>query len=145
MFKGIVFFRTQCSFSLIHTASLWWRWMSLSVGAVLLQRAGDGRLHPCAFFSRRLSAAEKNNDVGNRELSSWRWRSEETGWRNGTAFVVWTDHKNLAFKKKKKKKLAYVQMAKRLILGRIEGHYFSTILTSILGTVRLPGLRSCWC
>ena len=39
------------------------------VGAVLSQRSPDDqKLHPCAFFSRRLSPAEVNYDIGNREL-----------------------------------------------------------------------------
>ena len=39
------------------------------VGAVLSQRSAlDNKLHPCSFFSRRLSSAETNYDVGNREL-----------------------------------------------------------------------------
>lgn len=39
------------------------------MGAVLSQRTpGDQKLHPCAFFSRRLSPVECNYDVGNREL-----------------------------------------------------------------------------
>lgn len=38
------------------------------VGAVLSQHSGsDQKLHPCAFFSRKLSLVE-NNDVGDREL-----------------------------------------------------------------------------
>lgn len=41
----------------------------IGVSAVLSQRyAVDQKLHPCAFFSRRLSSAEMNYDVGNREL-----------------------------------------------------------------------------
>jgi len=41
----------------------------IAVGAVLSQRSSpDGKLHPCAFFSRKLSPAERNYDVGNREL-----------------------------------------------------------------------------
>ena len=37
------------------------------VGAVLSQRSpSDHKLHPCAFFSRRLSPPERNYDVGNR-------------------------------------------------------------------------------
>lgn len=36
------------------------------VGAVLSQRSPkDGKLHLCAFFSRRLSPAERNYDVSN--------------------------------------------------------------------------------
>ena len=39
------------------------------IGAVLSQRSEeDQRLHPCAFFSRRFTPAERNYDVGNREL-----------------------------------------------------------------------------
>ncbi|XP_047190425.1 uncharacterized protein LOC118319617 isoform X2 [Scophthalmus maximus] len=48
------------------------------VGAVLSQRsAGDKRLHPCAFFSRKLSPAEQNYDVGNRELLAVKLALEE--------------------------------------------------------------------
>ena len=78
------------------------------IGAVLSQRAEfDDQVHPCAFFSRRLTQAEKNYDVGNRELLSIHdalkeWRH----WLEGTSqpFVVLTDHKNLT----------YLRSAKRL-------------------------------
>ena len=78
------------------------------VGAVLSQRSkDDGLLHPCAFFSRKLSPAEKNYDVGNRELLAIHdalkeWRH----WLEGSCqpFVVLSDHKNLT----------YLQSAKRL-------------------------------
>lgn len=80
----------------------------VGVGAVLSQRSGsDHRLHPCAFFSRRLSPAEHNYDVGNRELLAIKLALEEwRHWLEGAElpFVVWTDHKNLA----------YIQSAKRL-------------------------------
>lgn len=76
----------------------------IGVGAVLSQRSKtDKKLHPCAFFSRRLSPAESNYDVGNRELLALEeWRH----WLEGSEipFIVWTDHKNLA----------YIQSAKRL-------------------------------
>ncbi|XP_061892869.1 uncharacterized protein LOC133642597 [Entelurus aequoreus] len=39
------------------------------IGALLSQRSCvDKWLHPCAFFSRRLSLEERNYDAGNREL-----------------------------------------------------------------------------
>lgn len=39
------------------------------IGAVLSQRHGQpGKLHPCAFFSRNLTSAERNYDVENKEL-----------------------------------------------------------------------------
>lgn len=71
------------------------------IGAVLSQRSdSDQKLHPCAFFSRRLTPAEMNYDVGNRELLAVvialkEWRH----WLEGSAqpFLVWTDHKNLSY------------------------------------------------
>ncbi|KAK3566607.1 hypothetical protein QTP86_001486 [Hemibagrus guttatus] len=68
------------------------------VGAVLSQQQEKPpRLHPCAFFSRKLNPAEANYDIGNRE-----WRH----WLEGAKhpFTVLTDHKNLE----------YLQAAKRL-------------------------------
>lgn len=71
------------------------------VGAVLSQRnPKDNKLHPCAFYSRRLSPAERNYDVGNRELLAVvRALQEWRHWLEGTdqPFIVWTDHKNLAY------------------------------------------------
>ncbi|KAI3374462.1 hypothetical protein L3Q82_006280 [Scortum barcoo] len=65
-------------------------------------RGPDARLHPCAFFSRRLTPAEANYDAwGNRELLAVKLALEEwRHWLEGAAepfFVVWTDHKNLAY------------------------------------------------
>ncbi len=73
----------------------------VGVGAVLSQRAtSDDKVHPCAFFSHRLSPAERNYDIGNRELLAVKLALEE--WRHwlegsGVPFVVWTDHKNLEY------------------------------------------------
>ncbi|KAK7922262.1 hypothetical protein WMY93_009164 [Mugilogobius chulae] len=78
------------------------------VGAVLSQRSPvDQKVHPCAFFSRRLSPAEHNYSIGDRELLAVKLALEE--WRHYLEgaehpFVVWTDHKNLA----------YIKTAKRL-------------------------------
>ncbi|KAG1934059.1 retrotransposable element [Pimephales promelas] len=80
----------------------------VGVGAILSQRSPvDERIHPCAFFSHRLTPAERNYDVGNRELLAIRlalgeWRH----WLEGSVvpFIVWTDHKNLE----------YIRSAKRL-------------------------------
>ncbi|KAL4007857.1 hypothetical protein ACER0C_001709 [Sarotherodon galilaeus] len=77
-------------------------------GAVLSQISPeDGRLHPCAFFSRRFSSAERNYDVGNRELLAVKLALEEwRHWLEGAVhpFVIWTDHRNLV----------YIRNAKRL-------------------------------
>ena len=78
------------------------------VGAVLSQRsAKDNKLHPCAFLSRKLSASERNYDVGNLELLAIKVALEEwRHWLEGAEqpFLVWTDHKNLE----------YLRTAKRL-------------------------------
>lgn len=78
------------------------------VGAILSQRHGSpAKLYPCAFFSRKLTAAERNYDVGNRELLAMKLALEEwRHWLEGAShpFVVLTDHKNLE----------YLRSAKRL-------------------------------
>uniref|UniRef100_A0AAQ4PQG4 Gypsy retrotransposon integrase-like protein 1 n=1 Tax=Gasterosteus aculeatus aculeatus TaxID=481459 RepID=A0AAQ4PQG4_GASAC len=78
------------------------------VGGILSQRHGKpAKLHPCAFFSRKLTSAERNYDVGNRELLAVKLAFEEwRHWLEGTKhpFVVLTDHRNLE----------YIQSAKRL-------------------------------
>ncbi|KAK3567115.1 hypothetical protein QTP86_010087, partial [Hemibagrus guttatus] len=54
---------------------------SNGLGAVLSQRHGEpGKLHPCAYYSRKLTAAECNYDVGNRELLAIKAALEE--WRH---------------------------------------------------------------
>ncbi len=80
----------------------------VGVGAVLSQRSSsDDKVHPCAYFSHRLSPTERNYDIGNRELLAVKLALEE--WRHwlegsGVPFIVWTDHKNLE----------YIKSAKRL-------------------------------
>ena len=77
------------------------------VGAILSQRSEqDGKVHPCAFLSRRLSKAERNYDVGNRELLAVKLALEEwRHWLEGAEhpFIVWTDHRNLEYIKKAKR------------------------------------------
>ncbi|KAK3570478.1 hypothetical protein QTP86_019826 [Hemibagrus guttatus] len=78
------------------------------VGAVLSQQQGNpSRLHPCAFFSRKLNPAEVNYDIGNRELLAVKLALKEwRHWLEGARhpFLVLTDHKNLE----------YLRAAKRL-------------------------------
>ncbi|KAI2647669.1 Transposon Ty3-G Gag-Pol polyprotein [Labeo rohita] len=71
------------------------------VGATLSQWHGDPPiLHPCAYFSKKLSPAEQNYDVGNRELLAIKLALEEwCHWLEGAQFpfTVITDHKNLQY------------------------------------------------
>lgn len=76
------------------------------VGAVLSQ-CFEGKLHPCAFFSHRLSPAERNYDIGDRDFLAVKLALEEwRHWLEGAKhpFIVWTEHKNLE----------YIRSAKRL-------------------------------
>uniref|UniRef100_A0A8C6KLF6 Gypsy retrotransposon integrase-like protein 1 n=1 Tax=Nothobranchius furzeri TaxID=105023 RepID=A0A8C6KLF6_NOTFU len=77
------------------------------VGAVLSQRSpSDNLLHPCAFFSKKLSPAEQNYDVGDRELLAVKLALEEwRHWLEGAEYpiIIWTDHKNLAYLKEAKR------------------------------------------
>ncbi|KAL0200166.1 hypothetical protein M9458_003353, partial [Cirrhinus mrigala] len=75
--------------------------LTTGVGAVLSQHHGTpARLHPCAYFSRKLSPAEVNYDIGNRELLAIKLALEEwRHWLEGAThpFQVFTDHKNLQY------------------------------------------------
>ncbi|KAK3566461.1 hypothetical protein QTP86_033942 [Hemibagrus guttatus] len=74
---------------------------SSGLGAILSQRHGEpGKLHPCAFYSRKLTAAEANYDVGNRELLAIKAALDEwRHWLEGARhpFQVLTDHRNLEY------------------------------------------------
>ncbi|KAL1249494.1 hypothetical protein QQF64_020499 [Cirrhinus molitorella] len=80
----------------------------LTAMAVLSQRQGNPpKMFPCAFYLHKLSPAERNYDVGNRELLAIKAALEEwRHWLEGAKhpFTVLTDHRNLE----------YLQTAKRL-------------------------------
>ncbi|KAK3542994.1 hypothetical protein QTP70_008721 [Hemibagrus guttatus] len=82
----------------------------IGVGAVLSQRSGPKvELHPCAYLSHRLTAPERNDDVGDRELLAVTLALEEwRHWLEGARqpFLIFTDDKNLT----------YLQQAKSLNL-----------------------------
>ncbi|XP_075427356.1 uncharacterized protein LOC142466384 [Ascaphus truei] len=73
----------------------------VGAGAVLSQRSTpQEKLYPCGFFSRKFSSAERNYDVGNRELLAIKLALQE--WRHlleGTKepIAILTDHKNLLY------------------------------------------------
>ncbi|XP_026010656.1 uncharacterized protein LOC113013730 [Astatotilapia calliptera] len=73
----------------------------IAVGAILSQRTGPrAKLKHCAFFSRRLSPAERNYCVGDRELLAIKLALEECRHLLEGAehpFVIFTDHKNLIY------------------------------------------------
>ncbi len=102
------------------------------VGAILSQQQGTPvQLHPCAFFSWKLSPAERNCDIGNRELLAIKLALEEwRHWLEGSQhpFTVLTDHKNLQ----------YLREAKRLNTIRPAGLSSSPGSTILYLTVQDP-------
>ena len=58
------------------------------------------KMHPCAAFSHRLNAMERNYDVRKQELLAVKMELEERRhWLEEVErpFIVWTDHKNLEY------------------------------------------------
>ncbi|KAK3571601.1 hypothetical protein QTP86_015335 [Hemibagrus guttatus] len=108
---------------------------SSGIGAVLSQRQSKpGKLHPCAFYSRKLTAAEANYDVGNRELLFIKAALEEwQHWLEGARhpFLVLTDHRNLE----------YLRGAKRLNPCQARWALFFTRFQ--FSVTYLPGSKNC--
>lgn len=77
------------------------------IGGVLSQRSvEDNKMHACAYLLRKLTTAERNYDVGNKELLAVKAALEEwRHWLEGAEqpFLVWTDHKNLEYIRKAKR------------------------------------------
>ncbi|KAI4898249.1 hypothetical protein NFI96_030537 [Prochilodus magdalenae] len=74
---------------------------SVGVGAVLSQRGGENpKLYPVAYFSHKLTPAERNYGIGDKELLAIKLAFEEwRHWLEGARhpFMVLTDHKNLEY------------------------------------------------
>jgi len=71
-----------------------------ATGAVLLQQDTNGDWHPVAFYSKSMSATERNYQVYDRELmavicSLQEWRCYIYG--SDFTTIVWTDHHNLTY------------------------------------------------
>jgi len=77
-----------------------------AIGAVLSQKFEDGKIHPCAALSRKLSPAEFNYDVLDKEMLAivyalQKWRHYVLGTEHKT--IVLMDHQNLEYFTKKVK------------------------------------------
>ena len=75
------------------------------IGGILSQRKGGKEYHPVAYFSRKMTPAECNYPVHDKELlaviaATREWRPEL---RSTEKFEVVTDHKNLEYFKKKQR------------------------------------------
>ena len=71
-----------------------------AVDAVHSQAQRNGRVHPCAFLSRKFSPAELNYDIHDKEMvaivlafKEWEYLLKSCQQK----IVVWTDHKNLEY------------------------------------------------
>jgi hypothetical protein len=70
------------------------------MGAVLLQKKEDGKKHPIAYYSKTLSAAERNYDVYDLELLAIvnaldHWRPYLAG--SPHKIIIYSDHQNLLY------------------------------------------------
>ena len=87
-------------FSIMTDASL------LAAGAILLQNDANQDLHPCAYFSRTFTPAQRNYDIYDRELLAMILALEEwCQYLQGTQhpITIITDHKNLSYVKDPRK------------------------------------------
>jgi hypothetical protein len=71
-----------------------------AMGAVLLQKKEDGKKHPIAYYSKTLSAAERNYDVYDLELLAIvnamdHWRPYLAG--SPHKVIIYSDHQNLLY------------------------------------------------
>jgi hypothetical protein len=71
-----------------------------AMGTVLLQKKEDGKKHPIAYYSKILSAAERNYNIYDLELlaiinSLDHWRSYLAG--SPHKIIVYSDHQNLLY------------------------------------------------
>jgi len=71
-----------------------------AIAGILSQKFNDGRLHPVSFISRKLSPAELNYDVFNKEmlavvfaLTKWRYLLQGVEYKT----IVFSDHQNLTY------------------------------------------------
>jgi hypothetical protein len=71
-----------------------------AMGAVLLQRKEDGKKHPIAYYSKTLSAAERNYDIYDLKLLAIvnaldHWRPYLAG--SPHKIIIYSDHQNLLY------------------------------------------------
>ena len=87
-------------FSIMTDASL------LAAGAILLQTDANQDLHPCAYFSRMFTPAQRNYDIYDRELLAVilalkEWRQYLQGTQHPVTII--TNYKNLSYVKDPRK------------------------------------------
>ena len=72
--------------------------LDIALGAVLLQRDSDGNLHPIAYASKALNAAQKNYTVTDGECLAIVWALEHFNtYCEGHRYTVITDHAALKY------------------------------------------------
>ena len=69
----------------------------LTIGAYLLQPKDNGKWHPIAYYSRKMSSAEQNYDIADKELLTIITALEE--WyiyiKGAVKTIIYMDHRNL--------------------------------------------------
>jgi len=85
---------TNLPFFVMTDASL------VATGAVLIQKDGNGDLHPWAYYSKTFTPAERNYDIYDCKLLAVihaleEWRQYLTGTKHPVTII--TDHRNLTY------------------------------------------------
>ncbi|KAI2650603.1 Transposon Tf2-8 polyprotein [Labeo rohita] len=112
----------------------------VGVGAVLSQHsASDDRMHPCAFFSRRLSPAERNYDIGNRKLLAVKLALEE--WRHWLerSKNIKPDALSRIFDHSEHPPSPKSIISGRLVVSTLSWEIESKVRTALEGVMPLPG------
>ena len=97
----------------------------IASGGILMQRDGNGDLHPCTYLSQTFSPTEQNYDIYDRELLAVIHTLEH--WRHylqGTAhpITLLTDHKNLTYFRQPQK-LSHRQARWMMFLQDFDLHF----------------------
>lgn len=118
--------------------------LTLELGQLSQKSKKDEKLHPCTYFSQCFSLTEQNYDVGNWEILAIQLALEEWRlWLEGanTLFIIWTNHKNLAYLQQAKKlntrqaywslffarfnsTITYCPVSKKVKLGALSHQFF---------------------
>ena len=72
----------------------------MASGAVLMQKDGNGDLHPCTYYLKTFAPAERNYNIYDHELlvvirALEEWRQYLTGTQHPVTII--TDHQNLTY------------------------------------------------
>jgi transposase InsO family protein len=121
-----------------------------AIGGILSQKDNQGRLHPVAFFSKKMLPAEQNYDIYDKELLAIvrcleEWRADVQGTSHGLPIEILTDHQTLQyFTTSKKLSRRQARWAEKLADYHFEVRYRpgkQNEKADILSRIQQPGIQ----